>query len=101
MRELNSGHYHKVVEITEYTGKSLSQEYMVDEPSCSTPTKRPFNLPSIESIEELKTPTFEELLNSFWDGKSSKLENGDVTHSIEMEVAPPLRDSRVPLTAVN
>ncbi|XP_049367007.1 kinesin-like protein KIN-5D [Solanum verrucosum] len=102
LRELNSGHYHKVVEITEYTGKSLSQEYMVDEPSCSTPTKRPFNLPSVESIEELKTPAFEELLNSFWNEKSSKLSNGDVKHSIEIEVVDPsLRDSRVPLTAVN
>ncbi|KAJ8563660.1 hypothetical protein K7X08_032112 [Anisodus acutangulus] len=82
LRELNRGHYHKV-----------------DEPSCSTPTKRPFNLPSVESIEELKTPAFEELLNTFWGGKSSKLANGDVKHSIEE--APSLRDSRVPLTAVN
>ncbi|XP_009792660.1 kinesin-like protein KIN-5D isoform X1 [Nicotiana sylvestris] len=98
LRELNSGHYHKVVEITEYTGKCLSQEYVVDEPSCSTPTKRPFNLPSVESIEELKTPAFEELLNSFWDGKSSKQANGDVKHIAEVA---PLRDSRVALTALN
>ncbi|KAK6144553.1 hypothetical protein DH2020_021373 [Rehmannia glutinosa] len=44
---------------------------VVDQPSCSTPRKRPINPPSIASIEELRTPSFEELLKSFWDAKSS------------------------------
>lgn len=74
----------------------------VDEPSCSTPRKRPFNLPSITSIEELRTPAFEELLKSFWDGKSSKQANGDIKHIIEAAAAAhSLRDSRLPLTAIN
>ncbi|KAK2980292.1 hypothetical protein RJ640_024996 [Escallonia rubra] len=72
LRELKSGHYHKTVEITENAGKCLLDEYMVDQPSCSTPKKRPFNLPSVTSIEELRTPEFEELLKSFWDAKSSR-----------------------------
>lgn len=29
LRELKSGHYHKVVEITDHAGQCLSQEYMV------------------------------------------------------------------------
>ncbi|GFZ20555.1 P-loop containing nucleoside triphosphate hydrolases superfamily protein [Actinidia rufa] len=102
LRELKSGHYHKVVEITENAGKCLLDEYTVDQPSCSTPRKRLFNLPSIGSIEELRTPSFEELLRSFWDAKSSKQANGDVKHILGSYEGPhSLRDSRVPLTAIN
>ncbi|XP_052185435.1 kinesin-like protein KIN-5D [Diospyros lotus] len=91
LRELKGGHYHRIVEITENAGKCLQHDYLVDQPSCSTPKKRSFNLPSTASIEELKTPSFEELLKMFWDGKASKQANS--VHSI--------RDSRVPLTTIN
>ncbi|KAJ7980926.1 Kinesin-like protein [Quillaja saponaria] len=103
LRELKGGHYHKIVEITEHAGKCLHNEYMVDEPSCSTPRKRSFNLPSVASIEELRTPSFEELLKSFWDAKSTKQANGDVKYLAgEFEAtALSVRDSRVPLTALN
>jgi kinesin family protein 11 len=74
----------------------------VDEPSCSTPRKRSFNLPSIASIEELRTPAFEDLLRSFWDGRSVKQANGDVKHLAgALEAAQSIRDSRLPLTAIN
>lgn len=75
----------------------------MDEPSCSTPRKRSFNLPSIASIEELRTPAFEELLRSFWDGRSAKQQaNGDLKHiAAAYEAAQSIRDSRVPLTAIN
>ncbi|KAG5602908.1 hypothetical protein H5410_034278 [Solanum commersonii] len=99
LRELKSGHHHKVVEITDHAGQCLSQEYMVDEPSCSTPKKRAFSIPSAGSIEELKTPSFEELLKSFWDGKSQKQANGDIKHIADD--AHSLRDSRLPLTTIN
>lgn len=99
LRDLNSGHYHKIVEITENAGKCLLEEYMVDQPSCSTPRKRPINPSSIASIEELRTPSFEELLKSFWDAKSSKQANGDAKHILEAAIS--MRDSRVPLTALN
>ncbi|KAF8395042.1 hypothetical protein HHK36_018981 [Tetracentron sinense] len=102
MRELRSGHYHKVMEITENAGKCLVDEYTVDEPSCSTPRKRSFNLPSVASIEELRTPAFEELLKSFWDARSAKQANGDAKHILgAYEAAQSFRDSRVPLTAIN
>ncbi|KAF5751507.1 kinesin-related protein-like [Tripterygium wilfordii] len=102
LRELKSGHYHKIVEITENAGKCLQDEYMVDQQSCSTPQKRSFNLPSISSIEELRTPAFEELLKSFWDAKYAKLANGDAKHIVgAYEAAQSLRDSRFPLTAIN
>lgn len=104
MRELKSGHYHKIVEITDNAGNCLEKEYTVDEPSCSTPRKRSFNLPSMSSIEELRTPAFEELLKPFWEAKSGKHANGgDVKHlSGPYEIsAQSLRDSRLPLTAIN
>jgi kinesin family member 11 len=77
----------------------------VDEPSCSTPRKREINLASAEYIEELRTPDFEELLRSFWEGKStSKQANGDVKHlsggSYESP-SQPTRDPRIPLIARN
>ncbi|KAL6532629.1 Kinesin-like protein KIN-5D [Orobanche hederae] len=99
LRELNSDHHHKIIEITEGAGKCLLEEYMVDQPSCSTPRKRPINPPTIASIEELRTPSFEELLKSFWNANSSKQANGDVKNV--SEAAFSLRDSRVPLTALN
>ncbi|GLU02436.1 hypothetical protein SLE2022_196870 [Rubroshorea leprosula] len=102
LRELKGGHYHKIVEITENAGKCLLDDYTVDEPSCSTPRKRSFNLPSVSSIEELKTPPFEELVKSFWESKSGKHANGDVKHIMAAyEAAQSVRDSRVPLTAIN
>ncbi|KAE8670456.1 P-loop containing nucleoside triphosphate hydrolases superfamily protein isoform 2 [Hibiscus syriacus] len=104
LRELKGGHYHKIVEISENAGKCLEEEYMVDNPLC-TPRKRAFNLPSMSSIEELKTPPFEELLKVLWEAKTAKLGNGDIKHTLgEYEAtstAPPLKDSRLPLTAIN
>ncbi|KAJ8440238.1 hypothetical protein Cgig2_024003 [Carnegiea gigantea] len=102
LRDLKSGHYHKIVEITDHAGKSLLNEYKVDEPTCSTPRKRSINLPSVTSIEELRTPAFDELLKSFWDSKSGKQANGDVKHMLgQFEGAQSVRDPRLPLTAIN
>ncbi|KAK6142214.1 hypothetical protein DH2020_000011 [Rehmannia glutinosa] len=100
LRELNSGHYHNIVEINENAGKCLLEEYAVDQPTCSTPRKRPINLPSVASIEELRTPSFEELLKSFWDAKSPKQPNGEVKHIAENNGIAS-RDSRAPLTTIN
>ncbi|GMH26600.1 hypothetical protein Nepgr_028443 [Nepenthes gracilis] len=55
---------------------------LVDRPTCTTPRNSHFNLLTVASIEELKTPAFEELLKTFWDLKSRKQENEDVKHII-------------------
>ncbi|KAI3782388.1 hypothetical protein L2E82_12433 [Cichorium intybus] len=101
LRELKGGHYDKIVEITDHAGKTLLNDYTVDEPSCSTPRKREFNLPTTTSIEELRTPPFDELLQYFWESKSSspRLLNGDAKH-LEAD-GYCMRDSRYSLTAVN
>ncbi|KAH0934364.1 hypothetical protein HID58_011481 [Brassica napus] len=82
--ELKSDHNHKIVEITDNTGKCLLDEYIVDEPSSS-----------------------EELLRAFQDGKLFKQANGDakqqqqhlIRASSLYEAA--VSDSRSPLSAVN
>ncbi|KAG5223049.1 kinesin-related protein [Salix suchowensis] len=95
LRELKGSHYTRLLTLQRALGN-------VDEPSCSTPRKRPYNLPTVASIEELRTPAFEELLKSFWDSKSSKQANGDIKHIVAAnDAAQSLRDSRVPLTAIN
>ncbi|KAL6011159.1 Kinesin-like protein KIN-5A [Asimina triloba] len=99
LRDLRGGHYHKIVEITENAEKCLEVEYVVDEPSCSTPRRRSFNLPSMQSIEELRTPSFEELLKTFWESRAGKLyANGDVKHHFsgvyDAQPHSPLRDPR-------
>lgn len=76
----------------------------VDEPSCSTPKKRMINLPSASSIEELRTPAFEDLLKFFWESMSgAKLQNGDVKHLLGSydSQTQAWRDSRMPLTTLN
>uniref|UniRef100_A0A0D9WC38 Kinesin motor domain-containing protein n=1 Tax=Leersia perrieri TaxID=77586 RepID=A0A0D9WC38_9ORYZ len=104
IRELKGGHYHRVVEITENAGKCLEEEYLVDEPSCSTPRRRQIDLPSMESIEQLRTPDYEELLKSFRESRaSSKQANGDMKHFLEVQEAtfPSITDPRSPLIARN
>ncbi|PKA49035.1 125 kDa kinesin-related protein [Apostasia shenzhenica] len=99
LRDLRSGHYHKIIEITDSAGKCLEEDYLVDEPSCSTPKHRSINLPSTASIEELRTPAFEELLKGFWESKAaSKQANGELKHLASVY---DLRDSRIPLISRN
>uniref|UniRef100_A0A0D9ZTH3 Kinesin motor domain-containing protein n=2 Tax=Oryza TaxID=4527 RepID=A0A0D9ZTH3_9ORYZ len=102
--ELKGGHYHRVVEITENAGKCLEEEYLVDEPSCSTPRRRQIDLPSMESIEQLRTPDYDELLKSFRESRASlKQANGDMKHFLEVQEATPpsITDPRAPLIARN
>ncbi|KAG0496011.1 hypothetical protein HPP92_000625 [Vanilla planifolia] len=107
LRSLIGGHYHKITEITNTAGKCLEEDYLVDKPTCSTPKRRNVNLPSLASIEELRTPPFDELIKGFWDSKSaSKQVNGDVKHHLSSNTpyeshSQALRDSRVPLTTLN
>ncbi len=93
--ELQTSHCSKVADITKQADKYLHEEYMEDHPNCTTPKRRPISVPSLESIQNLQTPCFEELLQAFWDKKSEKRSrhgNGEVKQ---------LRDARSPLTTIN
>ncbi|XP_010557298.1 PREDICTED: kinesin-like protein KIN-5A [Tarenaya hassleriana] len=99
LKELKSGHDGNVAEIKQNAGKCLGNEYKLDVPSCSTPRKRNYNIPTIGSIEELKTPAFEELLKTFRDLKFTKqLANGEAKHSSN---GLPVTESRAPLMTIN
>ncbi|KAH0873771.1 hypothetical protein HID58_071133 [Brassica napus] len=77
--EPKSDHSHKVIEITNIAWKYLLDENLVNEASCSTPMKRPNDIPSIESTEELRiqaSKTYRERFN-FQDGKLLKQASGD------------------------
>ncbi|KAK4780189.1 hypothetical protein SAY87_016295 [Trapa incisa] len=105
LEELEEDHYNQIVE-TKNAGKCLIDEYALDEPSCSTPRKRSFNLPSTASIEEMRTPAFDELFKPFWDLRQSKLAKGELKHVNEAEasVAPTVhccRDPRIPFIIIN
>eukprot|EP00252_Welwitschia_mirabilis_P020280 TRINITY_DN4937_c0_g1_i1.p1 TRINITY_DN4937_c0_g1~~TRINITY_DN4937_c0_g1_i1.p1 ORF type:complete len:1049 (+),score=167.40 TRINITY_DN4937_c0_g1_i1:454-3600(+) len=102
--ELRSAHYTKVAEISTESDKYLQDEYMEDVPSCTTPRRRHIHLPSMSSIEQLRTPPFDELLQRFRESKMethSKYGNGDLKQIAASELSSPQRDSRIPLTALN
>ncbi|KAA8518831.1 hypothetical protein F0562_016395 [Nyssa sinensis] len=82
IREMKSIHSQNIIEITENARKCMIDEYMVDEPLCLTPRKI-LNLPSTESIEDLRTPSFDELLKAFRATIPEKQANGDVHKSSE------------------
>jgi kinesin family member 11 len=90
--------------LTKLPPAKSSQTLQVDEPSCSTPRRRQIDLPSVESIEELRTPDYNELLKSFRETRGSwKQANRDMRHFSEVQepASPSVRDSRVPLVARN
>uniref|UniRef100_A0A7N0SVL8 Kinesin motor domain-containing protein n=1 Tax=Kalanchoe fedtschenkoi TaxID=63787 RepID=A0A7N0SVL8_KALFE len=96
LRELKNSHHHEVTDITNNSIKCLLQEYKLEEPSCATPKNRSYNLPGALSIEQLRTPPLDELLQSFREAKSggNKMPNGDTKYFIN-------DGSRAPLTAIN
>ncbi|KAI3447639.1 hypothetical protein Pfo_004304 [Paulownia fortunei] len=64
MKEMNSKHSEKVVEISRIARKSLLDDYLVDGSSCLSPRKRNFNLPSKEHIESFINASFGDSLES-------------------------------------
>ncbi|XBH91305.1 hypothetical protein VPH35_082730 [Triticum aestivum] len=94
--DLQRSHHEKTLGISGNANRSLGDEYKVDEPTCSTPTRRQINIPSSQSIEGLVTP-LEDLVKSFRDSRTpSKLVTGNAKRldlATEME--------RVPLTTIN
>jgi len=65
------------------------RHYLVDEPLCSTPRRRQIDLPSVESIEELRTPDYDELLKSFWETRGTwEQANGGSRHLPEAALEP-------------
>ncbi|CAK9167307.1 unnamed protein product [Ilex paraguariensis] len=83
MKEAEISHFHIVSEIMVNAGKCLMNDYMVDGPSCSTPRKRAFNIPTMACIEDLRTPAFEGLLKSFREAGLGRQANGKVQTAVD------------------
>ncbi|KAL7618898.1 hypothetical protein Lser_V15G02121 [Lactuca serriola] len=74
MKDMEVAHSSKIIEITKDTEKCLINEYMVDDSFFSTP--KFCKLPSKINTEELNTPPFEVLLDSFQKVQESGDANG-------------------------
>jgi kinesin family member 11 len=57
------------LQLTKIATTSSPGTLQVDELSCSTPRRRQIDLPSVESIEELRAPDYEELLKLFLESR--------------------------------
>lgn len=102
MKGLGKKHYHTILKIKE-SGQCFLDEYKVDGPYCLTLEKRPSNIPSTESIEDLRNPTFQKLTRPFSGDSSEQQESGDknIILSDLCESVHSLNNSRVTLTAIN
>lgn len=74
MKDMETAHSDKIIEITKDTKKCLINEYMVDDSFFSTP--KFCKLPSKVNTEEFKTPPFEVLLDSFRKAQENGNLNG-------------------------
>ncbi|KAH0448342.1 hypothetical protein IEQ34_022142 [Dendrobium chrysotoxum] len=101
LRELQIGHQHSTMKITENAENCLKKEYMVDKKTCLTPKRRPINVPSVAFIEGLRTPAVEELLKS-WEAKPAIGGEGkQYLGAQETQVQALQGDCRAPLTIKN
>ncbi|KAJ4772189.1 Kinesin-related protein [Rhynchospora pubera] len=99
LRELQSTHHSKVLEMSGCADTSLKRDYMVDEPTCSTPRNRSIKVPSSKQIEELKSPAVDELIKAFWDEKAlSKHSSDDLKN---LAGANESQNYRQPFSAIN
>lgn len=90
----------KTIEVVQNTHKCLIDEYMVDELPRSTPQKQLVDIPSITSVEELKTPALE-LLKTNWDTRSIKQLNGHVSKTLELSEAAQSLHHKFSVTDIN
>ncbi|GKE87156.1 kinesin-like protein KIN-5D [Tanacetum coccineum] len=74
LKDMETAHYAKITEIAKDAEKCLMNEYMVDDSILSTPSF--CKLSSKANTEELKTPPFEVLLDSYRKAQSGMQENG-------------------------
>lgn len=77
LKDTETAHSAKITDITKDAEKCLTNEYMVDDSILSTPNF--CKLSSRANTEELKTPPFEVLLDSYRKAQSGMQENGNLT----------------------
>ena len=68
----------------------------IDQPTCTTPKKQAITVPTLASIEELRTPSFDDILAKMMsEANKTKVETADINQQ------PCLLSPRSPLTSIN
>ncbi|KAG0619180.1 hypothetical protein M758_4G122100 [Ceratodon purpureus] len=97
--ELQSSHDSNLAAVQTHTDHYLKEEYSEDEPTCSTPRRRPIEVPTQSSINDLCTPPLDILLNDF---RAKNAAGGpDRFSKVYPSIEASFRDSRIPLVAIN
>ncbi|CAL9196791.1 unnamed protein product [Musa hybrid cultivar] len=95
LKGLQDTHSENVKDIRSLADKCLLREYTVDNPTSLTPTKRSLNVPSLASIEELRTQLEDPIKH---DRRDSKLREAEEK---QQHVCVPMPTPRSPLTPIN
>ncbi|XP_022748299.1 kinesin-like protein KIN-5B [Durio zibethinus] len=82
LKTVQENHGESISKIRSEAEKCLVKDYSVDHHSNTTPKKREIVVPSLESIEEMRTPSFEDVKEaennsknrSKWDNSESKIQ---------------------------
>lgn len=97
--ELCTSHNSSVAAVQTHTDHYLREEYLVDEPTCSTPRRRPIQVPTQSSINAYCTPPLDVLLDEF--RAKTAAGGSDRLSKVFQSVEASFRDSRTPLTTIN
>ncbi|KAF8397540.1 hypothetical protein HHK36_016458 [Tetracentron sinense] len=98
LKSIQDNHSGSISNIRNRAEQCLRKEYLVDHPTSATPKKRAIAVPSLASIEELRTPALEDLVakmrsvnGSKWGSAESKTQQPCIIES----------PNRTPFAAVN
>lgn len=107
LKKLQSDHLNRVTHIEEQAERSFRNEYMEDQPTSTTPSRKNIEIPSRDLIENMRAPPFEALVEEFRENSPHDAdlkmyhENGILKDSKPHQDSLLSRDSRSPLTQVN
>ncbi|XP_058109799.1 kinesin-like protein KIN-5B [Magnolia sinica] len=94
LKKMQENHTESITEMRNQADRCLRKEYLVDHATNRTPERRAVTVPSLESIEEMRMPSFDNLVMTMRSTKRSS-KGGNV----ELKQQQP--SPRSPLTAIN
>ncbi|RWR95465.1 kinesin-like protein KIN-5B [Cinnamomum micranthum f. kanehirae] len=79
LKALQDNHTENTSNIRSQADRYLQKEYLVDRPTCTTPKKQAITVPTLASIEELRTPSFDDILAKMKsEANKTKVESADI-----------------------
>ncbi|XP_077232897.1 ATP binding microtubule motor family protein [Tasmannia lanceolata] len=97
LKVIQENHTKGITDMRNQAVQCLNKEYMVDRPTCTTPRKQTIKVPTLESVEELRTPSFDDLVAKMRSPNRSKGGNAEFKHQQQIVFQSP----RSPLMSVN